>query len=120
MVRDAGLAYREIDGGHDRELFCSVCHKFGRGVAANAVLCNNRKLKYLKKAIARHLVTDAHSKALTEKERERTRQLRRNRVGLTIARTTLQTVREGTIYLQLASKMQSFHLAGVDIGSFNN
>jgi hypothetical protein len=120
MVRDADLAYREIDGAQDREIFCIACHEYNRGVAANALFCNKQRLKYLKKAIAKHLATDAHSKALMEKERERTRPLRRNRVGLTIARTTLQTVREGTSYLQFESKLRTFILAGVDIGSLNH
>ena len=35
MVRDAGLAYRELDGGRSREIFCPVCHDYGRGVAAS-------------------------------------------------------------------------------------
>jgi hypothetical protein len=89
MVRDVGFAYREIDGGRDREIVCPVCHEYGRGVAANALFCSNQRLKYLKEAIVKYMATDAHSKALTEKERERMRQLRRSRVGLTIARTVL-------------------------------
>ena len=28
MVLDAGFAYREIDGGRDREIFCPVCHEY--------------------------------------------------------------------------------------------
>ena len=113
MVRDVGLAYREIDGGRDREIFCPVCHEYGRGVAAKTMFCSNQRLKYLKKAIARHMATYAHSKALTKKERE-------SRVGLTIARTTLQTVREGNSYLKFEEKLHSFHLACVDIGSLNH
>ena len=73
MVRAGALAYREIDGGRDREIVCPVCHEYGRGVAANALFCSNQRSKYLKKAIAMHMAIDAHSKALTEKERERTR-----------------------------------------------
>jgi len=72
MVRDVGLAYREIDGERDREICCPECHEYGRRFATNAFFCNNHRLKYLKKAIARHMATKAHSKALTEKERERT------------------------------------------------
>ena len=41
MVRDDVIAYREIDGGRDREIVCPVCHEYGRGVAVNALFCNN-------------------------------------------------------------------------------
>jgi hypothetical protein len=120
MVRDAGLAYRELDGDRDREILCLVCHEYGRGVAANAVFISNMSLQYVKRVIAKHMATNADSKALTEKERERTRQLRHNRVGLIIARTPLHVVREGNIYLQFDEKLHNLHVADVDIGSLNH
>ena len=76
-------------------------------------------LKIIRASIRRYLATYVHKKALTEKEKERTRIFRRNRVGLTIARTTLQIVREVNNYLQFEERLQSLHLAGRDIGSLN-
>ncbi len=115
MFRDASLAYREIDGGRDREICCLACHEHGRGIAANALFYNNQRLKHLRKAIARHMATNAHSKALMEKERERTRKPCRSRVGLTIARTNLEIVREGNSYMEFEEKLHGFNVAGVDI-----
>ena len=46
--------------------------------------------------------------------------MRRHRVGLNISRTTLPTLREGASYMQFEHKLQSLHLAGVDIGSMNH
>ena len=120
MVRDAGLSYREIDGGQSREIFCPVCNEYGRGITTEAVFQSEQRLKILRASIRRHLATDAHKKALTEKEKERTRSIRRSRVGLSIARTTLQLVREGGSYLQFEERLHSLHLAGLDIGSLNH
>ena len=89
MIRDFGMAYREISGGGGREICCPVCSEYGRGVAADSVFYNNQRLNKLRFYIRRHLATDAHRKALAEKEKERTRNLRRIRVGMSIARTTL-------------------------------
>jgi hypothetical protein len=33
MVRDAGMAYIELDGGRSREICFPVCNDYGRGVA---------------------------------------------------------------------------------------
>ena len=120
MVRDAGLSYRELDGGHSREIYCPVCHDYGRGVATTTTFYNPQRLKNLRTCISRHFATDVHRKALTEKEKERTRNLRRSRVGITIARTALQTVREGSSYMQFEEKLHNLHLAGLDIGSLNH
>ena len=46
--------------------------------------------------------------------------VRRNRVGLTISRTALHTLREGCSYLQFEKKLLDLHLAGLDIGSLNH
>ena len=99
IVKDAGLAYRENDDGRDRDIICPVCRDYGRGNVVDTFFYGNQRLKNLRKGILKHLATDAHKKALTEHEKERTRQLRRSRVGLTIARATQQTVREGNSYL---------------------
>ncbi len=120
MVKGAGLSYREIDGGQRREIFCPVCNEYGRGITTDAVFRSEQRLKILRASIRRHLATDAHKKALTEKEKERTRILRRNRVGLSIARTALHLVREGGSYLQFEGRRNSLHLAGLDIGSLNH
>jgi hypothetical protein len=45
--------------------------------------------------------------------------VRRIRVGLTIARTALQTLRERWSYLQFEQTLLDLHLAGLDIGSLN-
>jgi hypothetical protein len=100
MVRDDGLSYREIDGDQSCEIFCHVCDEYGRGITSEAVFQSEQRLKILRASIRRHLATNAHKKALTEKEKERKRSIRRIRVGLSIARTTMQLVREGGSYLQ--------------------
>ena len=48
------------------------------------------------------------------------RQDRRARVGLTLGRTVLQTLREGCNYLQFEEKLLALHLASLDIGSINH
>ena len=48
------------------------------------------------------------------------REVRRRRVGLNIARTALQTLREGASCVQFEHKLHSLHLAGVYIGSMNH
>ena len=119
MVRDYGMAYQENHGGWDRELLCPVCHEYGRGVAAESVLYNQHRVKNIRASIRRHLATYVQRKALARKEKERTRHLRRVRVGLMIARTTLHMVREGNNYIQFEKKLQSLHMASLDIGSLN-
>ena len=51
---------------------------------------------------------------------EMEREARRTRVGLTVGRTALQTLREGCSYLQFEEKLLSLHLSGLDIGSMNH
>jgi len=70
--------------------------------------------------IARHMVTHGHKQALNEEQREATRGVRRSKVGLNIARTALQTLREGASYVQFEHKLQGLHLAGMDIGCLNH
>ncbi len=67
-----------------------------------------------------HLESSRHKQALEEQERAVLLAVRRSRVGLTIARTALQTLREGCIYLQFEKKLLHLHLAGLDIGSLNH
>ncbi len=91
-----------------------------RGIAAEGSFCIDKRVNYLRKTIQRNLETDVYAKALTAMEQERMRNLRRSRVGLTIARTTLQTMREGCSYLHFEENLHSLHLTSVDIGSLNN
>jgi len=81
IVKDAGLAYIEIDGGRDRKIICPVCRDYGRGIAAEASFNNNQRVKYLRKTIQSHLETYAHAKELTAMDKERTRNQRLCRVG---------------------------------------
>ncbi len=69
-----------------------------------------------------NIETNAHPKALAEKEKKKKKERarRRSRVGLTIARTNLQTVREGGSYLKFEAWLQSLQQAGLDIGSLNH
>jgi hypothetical protein len=48
-----------------------------------------------RKSIGRHLVTKGHIRALNEEQKEATRNDKRREVGMTVAKTTLQTLREG-------------------------
>ena len=118
MVRDSSLAYRDTDE-EGREVYCPVCLKYRAGDGHEVVRVPER-LHAARKAIARHLGTQRHKQALEEEMREATRCVRRHRVGLNIARTTLQTLREDALYVQFDHKLQSLHLAGVDIGSMNH
>ena len=63
--------------------------------------------------------SNQHKNALEEQERALLRVVRRNRVGLTIARIALHTMREGCSYLQFEQKLLDLHLASLDIGSSN-
>ena len=97
MVRDAGLAYRETDES-GREIYCPICLTYYGG-KGDVGIASNMKLHVTKKCVARHLGTAMHMKALQMQAMEVDRQARRNRVGLTVGRTTLQTLREGSSYL---------------------
>jgi hypothetical protein len=120
IVKDAGLAYNEIEGGRDREITCPVCRDYGRGIAAEASFNNNQRVKFLRKTIQRHMEMDAHAKALTAMDKERTRNQRLCHVGLIIGRTSLQIMREGCNYLTFEGKLHNLHLAGFDIGSLSH
>ncbi len=78
------------------------------------------KVYYTKRSIGRHLNTYAHEVALDEKAIEEERQARRGQIGLTIARIALQTLREGSSYVQFEKKLLTLHLLGQDIGSMNH
>ena len=41
IVKEAGLAYTEVDFGRDRKITCPVCRDYGRGIAAEASFFNN-------------------------------------------------------------------------------
>jgi hypothetical protein len=118
MVRDAGLAFRDTDDGA-REVYCPVCESFKES-DGNQVIKLFPRIGESRKAIGRHLESQAHKKAVEEEQREEKRKERRRRVGLTVARTALQTLREGSSYVQFESKLLSHHLAGTDIGSLNH
>ena len=62
IVKDAGLAHIEVDGGRDRKIICPVCRDYGRGITAEASFYNNQRVKYLRKTTQRHLETGAHAK----------------------------------------------------------
>ncbi len=118
MVRDSGLAYRDTDN-NGREFSCPVCLKYRR-VEGHEVIKVYANLCATRKAIGRHLASQRHKHALDEEQRESEREARRRRVGMDIARTALQTLREGASYVQFEHKLQSLHLVGVDIGSLNH
>ncbi len=118
MVTDYGLAYRDTDD-NGREIYYPVCSKYRRGeghevIKVYANLCASRK------AIERHVATQRITQAFEEEQRESVREVRPRRVGLNIARTVFQTLREGASYVQFEHKRQSLHLVGVDIGSMNH
>jgi hypothetical protein len=64
--------------------------------------------------------TKRHKQALEEEQREAKREAWRHRVRINIARTSLQTLREGASYVQIEHKLHILHLDGVDIGSMNH
>ena len=103
MVRDSGLAYRDMDGA-GREVYCPVCFQYP-AVDSHEVIRVHERLHAARKLIARHLATQRNKQALDEEKREATREVRRHRVGLNIARTALQTLREGASYVQLEHKL---------------
>ena len=59
-------------------------------------------------------------RALDMEHAEQQRLKRRKSIGLTLARTVLQTIMEGGSYVQFESKLLHLHLAGLDIGSLNH
>ena len=118
VVRDSGMAYRDTDDTA-RDILCPVCCEYRDG-AGDLIFSADQRLSDLKKAIGRHLECSRHKQALEEQERALLLAVRRSRVGLTIARTALQTLREGCSYLQFEKKLLDLHLAGLDIGSLNH
>ena len=52
----------------------------------------------MRKAIGRHLQGRMHADVLEEREKEMRQNVRRTPIGLNIARTVLQTLREGSSY----------------------
>ena len=121
MVRDAGFGYRATDE-EGSEIYCPICVKYGGkdGAHGDNVITSYPKLGVTRKAIGRHLKTARHMHALEQDVKEKERLARRARVGLTVARAALQTIRGGNSYRQFEEKLLEFHLAGSDIGSMNH
>ena len=121
MVRDAGLAYRATDE-EGSEIYCPICVKYGGkdGAHRDNVITRYPKLGATRKAIGRQLKTARHRHALEQDVKEKERLARRARVGLTVARAALQTIRGGNSYRQFEEKLLELHLAGSDIGSMNH
>ena len=46
--------------------------------------------------------------------------MRRSRIGLNIGGTVLQTLLEGSSYVQFELKLRDLHLAGLDTGTINH
>ncbi len=85
-------------------MYCPVCLKYRAGDGYEVVNVSGR-LRVTRKSIERHMATQRHKPALDEEQREAKRETRRHRVGLNIARTTLQTLREGGSYVQFEHKL---------------
>ena len=100
-------------------MYCPVCLKYCKGDGLEVVNVVSR-ISVTRKLIGRHLAIQRHKQALVEEQRDATREDRRRRIGLNIARTALHTLREGASYVQFEHKLQSLHLDGVDIGSMNH
>ena len=81
-----------------------MCLKYGDGDGHEVVRIFER-LYVTKKQIARHLATQRHKQALEEEQREATRNVRRQGIGLNIAKTALQTLHEGASYVQFEHKL---------------
>ena len=112
------MAFRETDDT-GREIHCSVCFQY-RDETGDVTFSVNQRIPELKKSIARHLESNWRKQALEKQERAMLRDVRRSRVGTTIARVALQTVREGCRYLQFEQKMLDLRLASLNIGSLNH
>ena len=119
MVRASILAFRGTYG-EEREVYYPVCLKYRAGDGHEVVNIFGR-LHDTRKLIGRYLiVTQRYKQAFAEEQRGVSRGQRRRCVGLNIARTALQTVLEGASYVQFEHKLQSLHLADVEIGSMNH
>ena len=86
----------------------------------SVVIISYPKLHITKKSIWRHLHTARHKQALHVQNIELELKARRTRVGLSVGRAALQTIREGCSYLQFEEKLPNLHLSGLEIGSMNH
>jgi len=118
VVRESGMTFRETDDT-GREMHCPVCFQYRDGTS-DITFSVKQRLPELKLSMVRHLESNRHKQELKEQERALLWVVRRNRVGLTIARTALQTLRAGCSYLQFKQKLLDLHLSGLDIGSLNH
>jgi hypothetical protein len=119
MVGDAGLSYAaNYEGG--RMVYCPVCKEFRASRAAYNGIQSYQRCCCIRKAIGKHLQTRHQLVALEEREKELCRNSRQTKIGLNIARSVLQTLREGSSYVQFEMKLRDLHLARLDIGSINN
>ncbi len=118
VVRDFGTAFRETDD-NGREVHGPVCFQYRDGTGDVAFSVNQR-LAELKNAIAWHSESNRHKQAFEELERALLLDVRRSRVGLTIARAALKTLREGCNYSLFEKMLLDLHLAGFDIRSLNH
>jgi hypothetical protein len=80
----------------------------------------DQRLCDIREVIGKHLQSRQHLDAFEEREKELRRNVRRTWIGLNIARDVLQTLREGSSYVQFEMKLRDMHLAGLDIGFMNH
>jgi len=118
MIKDAGLAYWEAKG-NGREIYCPVCLEYC-GSKGDLGIGSHKKLHVTKQCVARHLGTARHKQALQLQGMEMERKARRARVGLSVGKTTLHTLREGCSYLRFEEKLLTLRLSLLDIGSMNH
>ena len=79
-------------------MYCPVCLKYIKGDGHEFVNVVSL-ISVTRKLIGRHLATQRNKQALVEEQRDAAREDRRRRVGLNIAQTALQTLREGESYV---------------------
>ncbi len=100
MVRDAGFTYESNEEG-ERVISCPLCVEFGDSVRGKAgTIKLGRRTCDMRKAIMKHLHGRMHADALEARQHELRRNVRRMRNGLNIARTVLQTLQEGSSFVQ--------------------
>jgi hypothetical protein len=90
------------------------------GSKGDVDITSHRKLHVINKYVGRHLGTTRHKQVLELEVVGVERQARRTRVGLTVGKATLHTLREDCNYLQFEEKLLNLHLDGLDIASINN
>ena len=71
-------------------------YRVGEGID---VIKTYQHLFETRKSIARHMGSLKYKQALEEVQRHTTHDARRRRIGLNIARTAFQTIREGASYV---------------------